>query len=59
MYHKRRESTCKQKYDKDTYLESIQRANQQIRNEHLVKKTMHEQKLNQLNEIEERLIGDL
>jgi len=59
MYQIKKESQFKQKYDKDSYLESIQRANQVVRSEHLQKKTMHEFKLNQLNDLEERLIGEL
>ena len=46
MYQIKKESQFKQKYDKDSYLESIQRANQVVRSEHLQKKTMHEFKLN-------------
>lgn len=59
MYSSRKEASFKAKYDKDSYLQSIQRVNQHQKYEHCIRKEQHENTLNKLQEIEERLIGDL
>ena len=55
----RKEAQFKSKYDRDQYMESIQRANQAVKMDHAMKKSKHEQKLNQLNEMEGRMIDTL
>lgn len=59
MYSHRKNTEVKRKYDRQKYNESIQRANHAMAADHLNRQTMHDIKLLQLNEIEERLIGEL
>lgn len=48
-YRTRKESTYKQKYEKDQYLAEVQHDNVMVRNATELSKIQHEQKLNRLS----------